>query len=196
MEIKMNHKSISTFLFFFFILAFFYSNAVEQTSWDNCDWSFKTRKRIEKWLNESLNETKEAINNGREYNGKVHKLEQCKINEINSLFNRLKFEYDCACGDCGTGGPSHPYAVGIPAITVCQPLAMYLDRNKDDLDEPQKSLCGCIQGLILHELVHAAGDSTEEGAVDCAKILYPCANDPGNDQSSDHRNCKCCEKKG
>jgi hypothetical protein len=36
---------------------------------------------------------------------------------------------------------------------------MYLNRE-ENLDKPPKTLCGCIQGLIVHELVHAAGDPT------------------------------------
>ncbi len=171
-----------------------YSQTVEDAPWSNCD--IPARDKIEKWLNNSLNEAKNAINEGREHNGAKHKLEQCKINEINSFFDKLKFQYDCKCGECGNGGPSHPNAPGIPFITICQPLDMYLKRYEDDLDTPPETICGCIQGLILHELVHAAGDPTEEGAVDCSKILYPCALDSEADETPDHKNCKCCEKTG
>lgn len=183
------------FVFIVLISSTVYSQTVVDAPWSNCD--IPSINKIEKWLNNSMKEVKKTINEGRDYNGKNHKLEECKINELNNLFNRLKFQYDCSCGECANGSPSPPYAVGIPTITICQPLDMYLNSSKNDLDtSPPTTMCGCIQGLILHELVHAAGDPTEEGAVDCSKILYPCASDPGNDESSDHKNCKCCEKKG
>lgn len=187
-------RLINIFLFIVILSSFAYSQTAEDAPWSNCD--LPARNKIVEWLNNSLNEVKKAINEGREHNGAKHKLEQCKINEINSFFDKLKFQYDCKCGECGNGGPSHPNAPGIPFITICQPLDMYLKRYEDDLDTPPETICGCIQGLILHELVHAAGDPTEEGAVDCSKILYPCALDGESNETPDHNNCKCCGKKG
>jgi hypothetical protein len=151
--------------------------------------------KIIKWLNKKMNEAKKAIKDGRIYDNGNHKLPPCKIKEIESLYKNLIFEYDCECGDCGQGGTSHRIAKNRPFIRICQPLDLYLNQEKN-LNKPSSKLCGCIQGLIVHELTHASGDDTEEGAVDCARILYPCENDPYGDATDDHRNCTCCKEEG
>jgi len=188
----MNNKLI---LIFFSIIQFWSilnCQSVQQAPWSNCEFSSKNKVRIIKWLNRSFNEAKEAIKNGRIYNGKKHQLEPCKIKEIESIYNNLIFEYDCSCGFCGFGGTSHESAEKRPYVRICQPKDLYIKRVSD-LNKKPDTLCGCIQGLIVHELVHAAGDPTEEGAVDCSKILYPCALDPYGDETEDHSNCNCCK---
>jgi hypothetical protein len=192
MEMKMNNKSIVAFFSIIIISVFLYSQKAVESPFSRCDIPIKTRYKIERWLNKSMNEAKNAVKNGRWYNNENHKFKPCKIQEIENLYKNLIFEYDCTCGECGRGGPSHKYAKDRPFIRICQPLDMY--SNKDvDLNKASKKLCGCIQGLIVHELIHAAGDDTEEGAVDCAKILYPCAIDPYGDETPDHSNCTCCK---
>jgi len=192
----MNNRSIALFFFLIFILPFMHSRAAEEARWSNCDFQKDLRQNIERWLNRSLKEAKKAIEDGTEYDGKVHKLEQCKIDEIKNIYNKIKVEYDCSCGECGRGGPSHEIAPHYAVIRICDPIASWLDYIDNDLTQPQKTMCGCPHGLIVHELVHAAGDPTEAGAVDCARILYPCANDATGEATPDHTNCKCCKKKG
>jgi len=188
------------FVFLFLFIIFFnilYSQTAQEASWSKCDYSFNVRDRIEDWLNKSFNEAKKAIKKGREYNGKHHKLPTCKIQEIESIYKNLIFEYDCsACGGCGKGGTSHHIAKGRPFVRICNPFAMYWDNRNIDLNKPPNKVCGCIQGLIVHELVHASGDHSEEGAVDCSRILYPCADDAWRDATPDHSNCNCCDQKG
>ena len=189
---KMNNRLIIVFLISILISSLLHSQIAEQALWSNCDIPEKNMDKILKWLNKSMNEAKNAVKNGRWYNNENHKFKPCKIQEIENLYKNLIFEYDCTCGECGRGGPSHKYAKDRPFIRICQPLDMYSNKEVD-LNKASKKLCGCIQGLIVHELIHAAGDDTEEGAVDCSKILYPCAIDPYGDETPDHSNCTCCK---
>lgn len=189
----MNNKSIVVFFSIIIISGFLYSQEAVESPSSRCDIPIKARYKIERWLNKKMNEAKKAIKNGRWYNNENHKLPPCKIKEIESLYKNLIFEYDCKCGDCGQGGTSHRFAKDRPFIRICQPLGLLLDEEKD-LNKPSSKLCGCIEGLIVHELTHASGDDTEEGAVDCSRILYPCAGDSYGDATDDHRNCTCCEK--
>lgn len=189
----MNNRLIIVFLIIILFSSFLHAQTAEEAPWSNCNFSQKTRKKILDWLNKTMNEVKNAVKNGRWYNNKNHKLPLCKIKEIESLYKNLIFEYDCACGVCGQGGTSHRIAKDRPFIRICQPLDMFLNKE-ENLNKPSSKLCGCIQGLFVHELTHASGDETEEGAVDCARILYPCENDPYGDATDDHRNCTCCEK--
>ncbi len=189
----MNNRYIFVFFFLIFIFPFMHSRAVEEAQWSNCDYTKEQKEIIEKWLNSSLKKAKKAIEKGTEYDGKVHKLEQCKIAEIKNIYNKFKFEYDCTCGVCAMGGSSHERIPGIPVIRICDPIATWLENIENDLTQPPKTPCGCTLGLIVHELVHAAGDPTEEGAVDCSKILYPCAPDAYKDETPNHENCECCE---
>jgi hypothetical protein len=191
---EMNNRLIIVFLIII-ISSFLCSQNVQETPWSNCNFSPNARKKIEDWLNKSMNEAKKAVKDGRIYNNGHHKYTPCKIKEIEILYKNLIFEYDCTCGECGWGGPSHKSAKDRPFIRICQPLDMYLNQEKN-LNQTSIKLCGCIQGLIVHELTHAAGDDTEEGAVDCSKILYPCATDPYGDEIPDHSNCTCCEEEG
>ncbi len=172
-----------------------YSQTAVEAPWSNCNFSPNARKKILDWLNDSLNEAKKAVKDGRIYGNGNHQFTPCKIKEIESLYKNLIFEYDCTCGDCGWGGPHHEIDKDRPFIRICQPLDMYLSQEVN-LNETSKKLCGCIQGLIVHELTHAAGDRNEEGAVDCSKILYPCASDPYGDETTDHSNCTCCKEEG
>ena len=192
----MNNKLVLVFLGIIMVSSLLHSRGVQENPGSNCDFaSLKERKRVEDWLNKSLTEAKDAVENGRTHNDQHHQLPPCKIKEIEDLYKNLIFEYSCTCM-CGVGGPSHEIIKGTPFIRICDPIGMYRNRRNVDLDKPPTKVCGCIQGLIVHELVHASGDLTEEGAVDCARILYPCEDDPFGDATSDQRNCECCDKKG
>lgn len=188
----MNHRIIFIFLFVVLLSGSLHSVTVTESPSSHCEMSMKRRTRIEKWLNKSFNEAKKAVRDGRNYNGSTHKLPPCKIKEIEKTYPNLIFEYDCSCPDCGQGGPSHHIAKGRPVVRICDPNDMLLNNRRMDLNKPPARMCGCIQGLIVHELTHASGDSTEEGAVDCSRILYPCADDALGDATSDHSNCQCC----
>ncbi len=161
----MNNKSIVVFFSIIIISGFLYSQEAVESPSSRCDIPIKTRYKIERWLNDSMNEAKKAVKDGRIYDNGNHKLPPCKIKEIESLYKNLIFEYDCTCAVCGSGWKSHKYAKDRPFIRICQPIDMYFDRE-ENLNKPSKKLCGCIQGLIVHELTHAAGDDTEKGAVD------------------------------
>ena len=191
----MNNRVIIIFFISILISGLLYSQTVEKAPWSNCsDIPDNNLENIERWLNKKMNEAKEAVKNGRWYDNGNHKLPPCKIKEIESLYKNLVFEYDCECGECALGGKNH-HLKRRPFIRICQPLDMYLNQEKN-LNKPSSKLCGCIEGKIVHELTHAAGDDTEEGAVDCSKILYPCALDPFGDATNDHRNCTCCGQEG
>jgi hypothetical protein len=187
-----NSRLIIVFLISILILRLLHAQSAEQAPWSNCNFSQNIGDKILEWLNDAMNEAKEAVKNGRIYDNGNHKLPPCKIKEIENLYKNIIFEYDCTCGECGRGWKHHKIAKDRPYIRICQPLDMYSNKEVD-LNKASKKLCGCIQGLIVHELIHAAGDDTEEGAVDCAKILYPCAIDPYGDETPDHSNCTCCK---
>jgi hypothetical protein len=191
----MNNRLIIIFFIIILFSIFLHAQTAEESLWSNCNFSPKTEKKIFDWLNKKMNEVKKAVKDGRIYDNGNHKLPPCKIKEIESLYKNLIFEYDCKCGVCARGGTSHKCAKDRPFIRICQPLSLILDEEKD-LNKPSSKVCGCIQGLIVHELTHAAGDDTEEGAVDCSKILYPCAIDPYGDATDDHSNCTCCGQEG
>ncbi len=190
----MNNRLIIVFLISILISSLLNAQTAEQAPWSNCDISKKNMDKILRWLNDSMNEAKKAVKDGRIYGNGNHKFKPCKIKEIESVYENLVFEYDCNCGNCAQGGKNH-HLKRKPFIRICQPLDMYLNQEKN-LNQTSIKLCGCIQGLIVHELTHAAGDETEEGAVDCTKILYPCAHDPYGDETTDHSNCTCCEEEG
>jgi hypothetical protein len=191
----MNKRLIIVFLFIILFSSFLHAQTAEEAPWSNCNFSPKTGKKISDWLNKKMNEVKKAVKNGRWYNNENHKLPPCKIKEIENLYKNLIFEYDCMCGVCGRGGTSHRIAKARPFIRICQPLSLLLDEEKD-LNKPSSKSCGCIEGTIVHELTHASGDDTEEGATDCARILYPCENDLYGVGTDDHRNCTCCGEEG
>jgi hypothetical protein len=191
---EMNNRLIIVFLIIL-ISSFLHSQTAEKSPWSDCSNIPDDKIRaIEDWLNDSMNEAKKAVKDGRIYGNGNHKLPPCKIKEIESIYKNLVFEYDCDCGECALGGKNH-HLKRKPFIRICQPVDMYLNQEKN-LNKTSMKLCGCIQGLIVHELTHAAGDDTEEGAVDCSKILYPCATDPYGDEIPDHSNCTCCEEEG
>ena len=191
----MNNKAIVLFFSIIIISGFLYSQEAVESASSRCDIPIKARYKIERWLNKIMNEVKKAVKDGRMYDNRNHKLPPCKIIEIESLYKNLIFEYDCKCGVCGQGGTSHRFARDRPFIRICQPLSLILDEEKD-LNKTSSKLCGCIQGLIVHELTHATVDHTEEGATDCARILYPCESDAWGVGTDDHRNCTCCEEEG
>ena len=186
----MNNRLIIIFLISILISSLLNAQSAEKAPWSNCDIPEKNMNKILKWLNKSMNEAKKAVKDGRIYGNGNHKLPPCKIKEIENIYENLVFEYDCNCGECVRGGKNH-HLKHKPFIRICQPADLYLNRE-ENLNKASNKLCGCIQLMIVHELIHDAGDDTEEGAVDCSKILYPCALDPYGDETPDHSNCKCC----
>lgn len=83
---------------------------------------------------------------------------------------------------CGRGDIDHPFIFGAALVLICEPL---------NIMRQQPHPCGCLEGLMVHEIIHATTGGDEAEAVDCSKILYPCALDPHDYETSDHRNCNC-----
>jgi len=194
----MNSRFIFVVLFLSSI-CFLHAQNIVEAPWSECSYDTQTRRTTMKMLNNTKNRVKKSIRKGRESDGKNYKLPDCKIKEIEDLYEKLIFEFDCgaACPGCGVGSATHSIKKGLPYIRICDPIVT-LEQNLSVTDKntkpPKGATCGCIEGLITHELIHAAGDLTEEGAVDCSKMLYPCASDPYGDETPDHSNCDCCDQ--
>lgn len=169
-----------------------YSQIASQYPGGPCPYDEKTHTRVQEWLSKSYKNAVQAILNGRD--GK--RLPQCKIDEIKPNLSRIILEYACeGCDGCGKGLSEHTMVRGTASVIICEPKSQMLQQPADLNNPPtSKEPCGCIEGLMVHEIVHATTGGSEAEAVDCSKILYKCAPDAFGLETKNHVNC-CCPKK-
>ncbi len=129
---------------------------------------------------------------------------ECMKKDMEEVLPTLVVEYSCGsegcAGACGFGGyhDSRKEYVGnkwkdvkVPNrhhVTLCEPNFLLTNDGK---------ACGgkdCLEGLIAHELTHAAGYGLEGTAVDCSRIVFPCADDPEGDGTKDQSQCNCDDR--